>query len=79
MHIIAFSLAFLAAQTQRGRPRIFATDGTQDRVPPIDRCSRRVIPRLLSAGYDITYPEFHGGHVVTPEQSRRAAEWLVRV
>jgi phospholipase/carboxylesterase len=78
-HIIAFSLGFLAPQQQRGRPRIFATHGTHDRVLPIDRCSRRVIPRLLSAGYDITYEEFDGGHVVTPEQSRRAAEWLMRV
>jgi phospholipase/carboxylesterase len=78
-HIIAFSLGFLAPQEQRGRPRIFATHGTQDRVLPIDRCSRRVIPRLRSAGYDITYEEFNGGHIVTPEQSRRAAEWLMHV
>jgi phospholipase/carboxylesterase len=78
-HIIAFSPGFLAPREPRGRPRIFATHGTQDRVLPIDRCSRRVIPRLRSAGYDITYEEFDGGHVVTPAQARRAAEWLMRV
>jgi phospholipase/carboxylesterase len=76
-HIIAFSPGFLAPQTLHGRPRVFATHGTQDRVLPIDRCSRRVIPRLRSAGYDVTYEEFDGGHVVTPQHARRAAEWLV--
>ena len=28
------------------------------------------------AGYDVTYEEFDGGHVVTPDHARRAAEWL---
>jgi predicted esterase len=28
-----------------------------------------VIARLRSAGYDITYEEFNGGHVVKPEHS----------
>src|SRR3954451_23555514 len=57
-------------------PRVFATHGTQDRVLPIDRCSRRVIPRLRSAGYDVTYEEFDGGHLVTQQHARRAAAWL---
>src|SRR4051812_1564096 len=78
-HIIAFSPGFLAPRALHGRPRVFATHGTQDRVLPIERCSRRVIPRLRSAGYDVTYEEFDGGHVVTPQHARRAAEWLMVV
>jgi phospholipase/carboxylesterase len=75
-HIIAFSPGFAAPAAQGGRPRIFATHGTQDRVLPIDRCSRRLIPPLRRAGYDVTYEEFDGGHVVLPEHRRQAAQWL---
>ena len=31
---------------------------------PIERCSRRLVPRLEANGYDVTYVEFAGGHEV---------------
>jgi phospholipase/carboxylesterase len=77
-HVIAFSPGFLAPEAQRGRPRIFATHGTDDRVLPIDRCSRRLVPALRGAGYAVTYEEFDGGHVVTPDHARDATDWIVR-
>jgi len=40
-------------------------------------CSRRIVPRLEQAGYDVTYREFDGPHTVPPEMSREAAEWFV--
>jgi phospholipase/carboxylesterase len=52
------------------------THGIHDAVLPIDRCSRRLVPRLRRAGYDVTYEEFEGGHAVTPELRRRALQWL---
>jgi phospholipase/carboxylesterase len=77
-HIAAFSPGFLAPATQSGRPRCFITHGTQDRVLPIDRCSRRLVPALRGAGYDVTYEEFDGGHVVLPHHARAATDWIVR-
>ena len=75
-HLVAFSPGFVAAAGQHGRPRILVTHGVHDAVLPIDRCSRRVVPRLRGAGYDVTYEEFDGGHVVTPALARRAVAWL---
>ncbi|MDA0184060.1 hypothetical protein OJ997_27375 [Solirubrobacter phytolaccae] len=76
--VVAFSPGFLAPGVQRGRPRIFATHGTEDRVLPIDRCSRRLVPALRGAGYDVTYEEFDGGHGVMPHHARFASDWIVR-
>jgi phospholipase/carboxylesterase len=75
-HIVAFSPGFAAPAGPRGRPRILVTHGIHDAVLPIGRCSRRLVPRLREAGYDVTYEEFDGGHVVTPGHGRRALAWL---
>ena len=75
-HVLAFSPGFAAPAAQIGRPRVFVTHGVHDPVLPIDRCSRRVVPRLRHAGYDVTYEEFDGGHVVPPALARRALRWV---
>jgi phospholipase/carboxylesterase len=75
-HLIAFSPGFAAPAAPHGRPRILVTHGVHDAVLPIDRCSRRLVPRLRGAGYDVAYEEFEGGHVVTPELRRRALQWV---
>src|SRR4051794_37385808 len=75
-HVVAFSPGFSAPAAPRGRPRILVTHGIHDAVLPIDRCSRRLVPRLRQAGYDVTYEEFDGGHAVTPALSRHALDWL---
>jgi phospholipase/carboxylesterase len=75
-HLIAFSPGFALPEGREGAPRVFVTHGVVDRVLPIDRCSRRIVPALRSAGYDVTYEEFPDGHVVPPELARRAADWL---
>ena len=38
--------------------------------------SRRIVATLVSAGYDVSYHEFGGGHVVAVAMQRAAAEWL---
>ncbi|WP_426959152.1 alpha/beta hydrolase [Muricoccus radiodurans] len=63
-HILAFSPGFAAPGAPVGRPAIFVSHGVEDRVLPIDRCSRRLVPPLRRAGYEVTYREFAGGHVV---------------
>jgi predicted esterase len=75
-HLVAFSPGFAAPAAPRGQPRILVTHGIEDPVLPVDRCSRRLVPRLRQSGYDVTYEEFQGGHLVTPELRRRALRWL---
>jgi phospholipase/carboxylesterase len=75
-HVLAFSPGFLAPTGQRGSPRIFVAHGTHDGWLPIDSCSRRIVPRLERAGYEVLYREFEGGHVVPPGIAREAATWF---
>ncbi len=74
--VIAFSPGFTASTTEHGRPRLFISHGTQDRVLPIDRCSRRIVPAVQQAGYDVTYREFPGGHAVPWQVQQAAVDWL---
>lgn len=71
-HILAFSPGFLAPTTTADTPRIFISHGIRDEVLPIDPCSRRIVPALRRAGYDVDYHEFDGGHVVPPDMVERA-------
>jgi predicted esterase len=73
--VLAFSPGFVAPPGQEGRPRIWISHGTHDRVLPVDRCGRRVAGSLSAAGYDVTYEEFDGGHVVTPGLVTAALGW----
>ncbi|MEJ7809354.1 MAG: hypothetical protein WKG32_02955 [Gemmatimonadaceae bacterium] len=73
---VAFSPCFSAPASRHGTPRIFVSHGMADAVLPIDGCSRRLVPRLRSAGYEVDYREFDGPHTVPAEMARGAAEWL---
>ena len=75
-HVLAFSPGFLAPTGQSGSPRIFVSHGTRDGWLPIDSCSRRIVPQLERAGYEVRYREFEGGHVVPPAIAREAARWF---
>ena len=78
-HVMAFSPGFMAPADQRGEPRIFISHGTNDQVLAIDRTSRRIMPQLARAGYDVQYVEFDGPHTVPPEIARQALAWFVSV
>lgn len=71
-HVLAFSPGFLAAAPPRGRPRIFVSHGRADDVLPIDPCSRRLVPVLRHAGYEVDYREFAGGHWVPADLALEA-------
>lgn len=75
-HIIAFSPGFMAPTRQQGLPRIFISHGTQDTVLPIDRCSRKLVPQLQRAGYDVLYHEFTGPHTVPSPITQEAISWF---
>ena len=75
-YIMAFSPGYMAPTRQAGKPRIFISHGTRDDVLPIDACSRKIVPRLESANYEVRYREFDGPHTVPPEMTEEAVAWL---
>jgi len=75
-HVLAFSPGFMTPGASSGSPRIFVSHGTRDRWLPIDSCSRRIVPQLERAGYEVRYREFDGPHVVPPGIGREAAGWF---
>jgi phospholipase/carboxylesterase len=79
-HVLACSPGFMAPSAQHGgpsSPRIYISHGTSDTVLPIDRCSRRIVPQLQRAGYNLTYREFNGPHTIPPEVAREALAFLL--
>jgi phospholipase/carboxylesterase len=74
--VIAFSPGFMAPATRRGKPPVFVSHGTHDRVLPIERCSRRIVPQLDRAGYQVRYREFDGPHTVPESIDREALRWF---
>ncbi|WP_242053725.1 alpha/beta hydrolase-fold protein [Nostoc sp. FACHB-888] len=77
-HIIAFSPGFMVLARQSGKPHIFISHGKSDQVLPIERCSRRIVPQLKQAGYDLEYREFNGLHTVPTAIAERAMEWFTQ-
>ncbi len=75
-HVLAFSPGFMAPAAQVGSPRLFVSHGTNDAILPIERCSRRIVPELERAGYEVRYREFEGGHTVPPGIGREAVDWF---
>ncbi len=75
-HVLAFSPGFASPPVKQGQPRVFVSHGVDDRVLPIRSCSRRLVPALQSAGYDVRYVEFPGGHTVPPDILRDALRWM---
>ncbi len=75
--VLAFSPGFAVPPRLAGRPRIWISHGTDDRVLPVARCGRRLARELGASGYEVTYEEFDGGHVVRPGDVTAALSlWL---
>lgn len=75
--VLAFSPGFAAPLVTHGQPRVLVSHGTDDPVLPVDRCSRRIVPRLRTLGYGVTYDEFAGGHEVPEPVIQAATRWLL--
>jgi predicted esterase len=76
--IVAFSPGFIVEAARRGQPEIFITHGRRDRILPIDRCSRRIVPQLQAASYAVTYREFDRGHELPETITQEAIDWSIR-
>ena len=75
-HVIAFSPGFMAPADQSGVPRFFISHGAHDQVLPIERCSRKLVPALKAAGYDVRYHEFDGPHIVPQAIASESVAWF---
>ena len=77
--VVAFSPGFEIAGDAHGRARFFISHGKADTVLPIDFCSRMIVPRLRTRGYDVTFREFNGGTRFRPRSPARACDgWPLR-
>jgi phospholipase/carboxylesterase len=75
-HVIAFSPGFMRLKSTNGHPHVFLAHGTEDDVLPITQ-SRTFARAIRGAGYDLTYVEFPGKHVVVERIARQAlADWF---
>lgn len=75
--VIAFSPGFWVRGEPHGEPSFFVTHGTEDRVLPIGSTSRRLVPQLETAGYEVSYHEFAGGHAVPGDLAAEALMWFL--
>ncbi len=76
-HIMAFSPGFFYSPITFGKPEVFISHGTQDTVLPINPCSRKILPRLQKQGYNVSYNEFEGPHVIPEEIGMTAMQWFI--
>jgi predicted esterase len=77
--VIAFSPGFILPIDAHARPHVFISHGTRDQILPIDQCSRRIVPQLERAKYDVEYREFDGPHTVPPDIAKDALAWMSAV
>jgi predicted esterase len=71
-NIIAFSPGFYYTVENKGKPHVFISHGINDRVLPIDPCSRRIVPQLKKLGYNVQYEEFIREHEIPAAISAKA-------
>src|SRR5207249_8920810 len=74
--VAAFSPGFVIPAPLHGHPRFFVSHGRSDPILPIDECSRVIVPRLRSMGYDVTFREFDGRHEMPPDVAGEALRWM---
>ena len=76
--VAAYSPGFIPPGSMRsGKPRIFVSHGREDTILPIDTCSRRLVPELTKAGYEVTFREFEGPHTVPKEIAEESIRWFL--
>jgi phospholipase/carboxylesterase len=75
--VLAFSPGFVPPGSPAGKPDIYITHGSADRILPFEATSRRIVPMLKQAGYEVTLKHFIGGHTVPADVAREAFRWAV--
>ena len=77
--IVAYSPGFLVYPSPAvGKPRVFDSHGTEDRILPIASSRDRIVPALRNRGYRVTFREFAGGHTIPNDVAEESLQWLAR-
>ncbi|MEM7414640.1 MAG: hypothetical protein AAF389_04025 [Gemmatimonadota bacterium] len=77
-HLIAFSPGHTAPTADLiGTPEVFVSHGTQDGILFASVTRDQIVPQLRTAGYDVTYVEFEGGHVLPGTIAEQAWSWYL--
>ena len=75
--ILAFSPGFVArASATTGRQPIFIAHGRRDNILPFARSRDIVVPQLRSAGHQVTFHPFDGGHSIAEGAITQALRFL---
>jgi phospholipase/carboxylesterase len=77
--VVACSPGFVIQAPAQGRPRFFISHGRSDQILPIDQCSRVIVPRLRTMGYDVTFREFDGRHELPAAVAAEGLQWMTAV
>ena len=76
--LTAFSPGFFAPHHERaGKPKVFISHGTDDRILPVTATREGIVPTLRDDGHDVTYREFTGGHEVPSDIVGEALDWFL--
>lgn len=75
--VTAFSAGGLLSKAREGKPRVFVAHGTYDPVIPVGVSSGTIVPDLRRDGYDVTYREFAGAHVISGPILSEAMTWMM--
>ena len=77
-HLVAFSPGLVASgPTLVGKPRIFVSHGSQDRVISLQTSRDAIVPLLTDAGYDVRFEVFDGGHTVPATVFDQSLDWFL--
>jgi phospholipase/carboxylesterase len=63
--VVALSPGFVIPAPEPEKIPVFERHGRQDQILPIESTSRRLVPMLRQAGFDVDYEEFDEGRVIT--------------
>jgi phospholipase/carboxylesterase len=75
--VFGFSPGFIAGRGRTGKPPVFISHGTLDRILPIDVCGRLIVAQLKGEGYRVTFREFEGPHTLPPDIAADAMRWFL--
>ena len=75
-HIMAYSPGFFSPLELVGTPGFFVSHGTTDGILPFEITRDRIVPQLMSAGFEVRFEEFNGGHTLTRAMIDLSFEWF---
>lgn len=75
-HVMMFSGGSVYGNKGVGRPRLFISHGHQDDILPFDN-AQKIAELLRALGYDVTFRDFKGGHVIPEDVANDALAWFL--